>query len=247
MKITFLGTSHGVPSDSRYCTSTMIEIGETIYLIDAGAPVVDLLLRLGKKIENIRAVFTTHKHGDHINGLLSLCDLSNWYYRNASFSVTLTDSRVAERLAAVIEITSSAPLNTERIKFVTADENYRYQDENIKITYLPTNHVNSEHGRSYAILVECDGKKVLFTGDLSGELKSEDFPKIASEEKLDLIICEFAHFAFKHIAPYIASCKTDRFLFTHVWPLSKLDEMNARAGEFSCQLSAPSDGDVIEL
>ena len=105
----------------------------------------------------------------------------------------------------------------------------------------------SEYGRSYAILVECDGNKVLFSGDLSGEVKRDDFPKIAAEEKLDLVICEFAHFAFKHIEPYIKSCKAERLLFNHLWPLSKLDEIKSRAKEFETKLGYVNDGDVIEL
>ncbi len=244
MKITFLGTSHGVPAADRYCSSAMIETGGKIYLIDAGAPVVDCLLRLDKKIDDVRAVFTTHEHGDHINGLLSLCDLSNWYYRNAAFSVALTDSRLAGRLSALIEVTSAAPLDTQRIKLLTVGEGYSYEDENIKITYFPTGHVNSEYGKSFAILAEADGKKALFSGDMAG---NGDFPKIASEEKLDLIVCEFAHFTFERIAPHIASCKADRFLFNHVWPMSKLDDIKARAGEFKTNLGYVNDLDVIEL
>ena len=54
MKVTFLGTSDGVPRPGHFCTSTMIEVGSAIYLIDAGAPVIDLLLKLGKNPNNIK-------------------------------------------------------------------------------------------------------------------------------------------------------------------------------------------------
>ena len=43
MKITFLGTSHGVPAKDRFCSSIMLESGGSFYFIDAGAPVMDLL------------------------------------------------------------------------------------------------------------------------------------------------------------------------------------------------------------
>lgn len=52
MKITFLGMSHGVSSSDRFCSCTMIEIGKTIYVIDAGASVTDCLLRYGKNIND---------------------------------------------------------------------------------------------------------------------------------------------------------------------------------------------------
>ena len=38
MKITFLGTSHGVPAADRYCSCTMLEVNGAHYFIDAGAP-----------------------------------------------------------------------------------------------------------------------------------------------------------------------------------------------------------------
>ena len=50
MKITFLGTSHGVPAKDRFCSGYMIEAGDATYLVDAGAPVADLVLRHGKQI-----------------------------------------------------------------------------------------------------------------------------------------------------------------------------------------------------
>ena len=63
MKITFLGTSHGVPAANRFCSSYMIEAGNAVYLVDAGAPVADLVLRQGREITDVRAIFTTHIHG----------------------------------------------------------------------------------------------------------------------------------------------------------------------------------------
>ena len=73
MKITFLGTSHGVPLASRYCSSTLVECGDNAYLIDGGAPVADLLIRYGIPYEKLRGVFVTHMHSDHTFGLLHLC------------------------------------------------------------------------------------------------------------------------------------------------------------------------------
>ena len=65
MKITFVGTSHGVPEKNRYCTCIMLESGGAIYFIDAGAPIVDFLVNNGKSVNDLRAVFTTHVHSDH--------------------------------------------------------------------------------------------------------------------------------------------------------------------------------------
>ena len=41
MKLTFLGTSHGVPAADRYCQSILAESENGGYIVVAGAPVFD--------------------------------------------------------------------------------------------------------------------------------------------------------------------------------------------------------------
>ena len=48
----------------------LIETAKGGYIIDAGAPVMDCLLRRGFEPEKLKAVFITHMHGDHVNGLI---------------------------------------------------------------------------------------------------------------------------------------------------------------------------------
>ena len=81
MKITFIGTSHGVPAADRYCSCTMIESGNSVYFIDGGAPMIDELLRHGRHPDEVRAVFNTHVHGDHTAGIYHFADLVDWYYK----------------------------------------------------------------------------------------------------------------------------------------------------------------------
>ena len=61
MKITFFGTSHGVPEKNRFCTCIMLESGGSIYFIDAGAPMVDLMLSKGKSVNDIKALCRAEK------------------------------------------------------------------------------------------------------------------------------------------------------------------------------------------
>ena len=91
MKITFLGTSHGVPGADRYCSSALVECGDNAYLIDGGAPVADLLIRYGVPYEKLKAVFTTHIHSDHTIGLLHLMSLSSWKFKESSYDLYLTE------------------------------------------------------------------------------------------------------------------------------------------------------------
>ena len=83
MKITFLGTgtSQGVPviacdcktcvsddyRDKRLRTSVLIEIDETILVIDAGPDFRQQMLR--EKVKRLDAIILTHEHKDHISGM----------------------------------------------------------------------------------------------------------------------------------------------------------------------------------
>jgi ribonuclease BN (tRNA processing enzyme) len=63
MKITFIGTGHGLPEKGRYRTAMMLEVGQDIYFIDVGAPIINEMLRLDKPFKNIKAVYFNHvKH-----------------------------------------------------------------------------------------------------------------------------------------------------------------------------------------
>ena len=72
MKLIFLGTGHGVPAPDRHCSATLLEVGGKRYLIDGGAPVVDIMRARGIPVDGLSAVFVTHRHSDHTFGLAML-------------------------------------------------------------------------------------------------------------------------------------------------------------------------------
>ncbi len=250
MKLTFLGTSHGVPAADRYCTSMLVEIGETGYLIDAGAPVTDILLRTGRKLENIRALFTTHAHSDHTLGAIPLATLMTWYYRESNCSFYFTEERMRDAVKEVIR-SSGVTANDPRIRYLVTEPDAPYEDENIKLDYFRTKHMpEPDKHPSYAILLteKATGKKVLFTGDFSQELARNDVPEIISDESLDMMICEMAHFGTSKLAPYMEKCRAKKVFFNHVYPLKRYDDIkNDFVGKYPIEFGFPSDGDSVEI
>ena len=141
MKITFLGTSHGVPSASRYCSSALVECGDNVYLIDGGAPVADLLIRYGIPYEKLRGVFVTHMHSDHTFGLLHLCSLADWYFRQSSFDVFLPEEEGIDAFRRLL-LVSDKSFDEERIRLKKSCSGVMYADGCLTVTAIPTRHLN---------------------------------------------------------------------------------------------------------
>ena len=245
MKLTFLGSSHGVPAADRYCSSLMVEIGESTYLIDAGAPIIDCTLRHGKTPMDIKAIFTTHSHGDHINGLHHYIDLVDWYYKEAEIDVFMTNEDVSKAMIHMLEVLRGAPYHADRIRMHIAAPGEVWNDGTLRVTYIPTRHM--EPRASYAILLEAEGKRVLVTGDMSWKMMKHDFPTIVAEEELDLVICEMAHFGVPELTPYFETCKAKEMWITHVWPPEKFEAIKTLNGKYAYPVYTAHDNDVIEI
>lgn len=249
MKLTFIGTAPGVPQKDRYCTCMMLEAGNSTYLIDAGAPVTDLLIRRGMQLSDIRAVFTTHIHADHCDGVYRIADLVNGYYKDHEMDIYIADQEYIDLTVRLIELCSGHPntkFDHERVRFHEIDPTVPYEDENIRLTYFPTGHIDKPY-HSYAFLVEAEGKKVLFGGDLSKNLRDDDIPAIALEEEIDLFVCEYAHIRPEYFAPYLPRIKAKRVYFNHIPTAEKLEEVAAMNGKYAFEAYAPMDGDVVEI
>lgn len=244
MKITFVGTSHGVPAANRHCSAAMLELGDATYFVDAGAPVASELLRLGRTMQSLRAVFTTHAHGDHTVGVVQLSDLVNWYYTDCAVDFFVTEQAHIDAIKAMIITGGTPTIDESRVRFRIPTEGRVYEDEYILVDYIRTKHMPI----SYSILVTevATGKRILFGGDFSGELRGQDIPTVI-REPIEAFVCEMAHFGLGHLRPYLTDCRAGRVYFTHVFPLDKYNDIAGIVGQYPFEVVTPNDGDAYEL
>ena len=74
MNITFLGTSSGIPTLSRNVSSLALKLSQKaeVWLFDCGEGTQHQLMKSNIKSSQIKKIFITHMHGDHIYGLPGL-------------------------------------------------------------------------------------------------------------------------------------------------------------------------------
>lgn len=262
MKIHFLGTSHGIAERDRFTSSIAVQVAERVYVIDAGAPIMRLLLGRDIAISEVAGIFITHSHCDHYLGLVEFMNQVECFreFEGVKIKVYAPELFPFKKMREFLfgEETEGVfiPPKTGGSRRKDDGEGQRvgcefyssgeiFNDGNVRISAIKTMHMADSH----AFLFEAEGKRVLFTGDLRPDLT--DFPEIAFSEKLDLVVTEAAH-------PMINSEQTlstfskilaDKLVITHVCPFRNTPEVFAEA---KARLTHPSiipvtDGDVIEL
>ncbi len=248
MRILFLGSGHFRPTPKRHCSCAVVEAGGAKYCVDAGGPVPDLLAAAGISPAELRAIFTTHVHGDHTNGLYAMADLCNYAFPAASMDVFVTDPDLAELLRRSVEVAEAGQKLDEsrfRLKVMTAAT--VWTDGILTVTPIPTEHMANKGRPSFAYLLEAEGKRVLFTGDLSQELARNDFPRIALQEPLDLTVCEMGHFGPEHLGGILPDYQGKALFFQHVFPEEKEKQILDLDGKWGYPVRLLCDGDIVDL
>ena len=258
MKITFLGTSHGITEKNRFCSSALISTGGKHYLVDAGAPVLTLLKNHDIPLEDMAGVFITHSHHDHFMGLCTLTQQINEFppFRNVSFPVYVPDAEDYHRMFAFIfgDPTFRGRLDYRVYGGLTDPHGDRarrtsaviFDDGNLKVTAIPVDHFQNAH----AFLLEANGKRVVFTGDLLTGMA--DYPSVITDTDTDLVVTEGAH--TKLNAPAIMSMlktsRTGTLVITHRCVNANPDEAIAELAAYTkdkFKTVAAYDGMIIDL
>lgn len=253
MKITFVGTSHGLPQKDRYCSCYMIEAGNGIYFVDSGTSFADAMRDYEKDSYKLRAVFTTHPHSDHTGGIPSGISTLAWHKPDLKFQIWFTSQQIIDAYRQYLLATFYCPTSENpapNIDFCLASCGEIYRDENISVTYHPTGHLDNVGEKAYGMVIkELNGgnASVLFSGDLSYMLRSNDYPQQAYNPH-DLFICEMAHFYPEQIEKYYAESKVKSLAITHLHPVAeKVPLINDMATRLPYPVWVVKDGDVIEI
>ena len=218
MRITVLGSGHGVPEAHKKCTSILFEIGENRYFVDAGCDINMEIANRRIPFESVKALFITHPHSDHMDGLFPFIGLLGWFYTKVDPEVYMPNEQCVDLLKFYFD-TFEMKLRPET-KVCIIGDGVIYDDGVLKVTAIPTKHCPNSH----AFLLEAEGKRILCSGDLRHP--SIDFPDVYD---IDVALLEAAHFDVReytnivkekniksvyinHYGNYIGQINVERFL-----------------------------------
>jgi ribonuclease Z len=193
VRVTIVGSGHGVPEAHKQCTAILVEVGGRHYFIDAGCDINMALADRRIHPDTVKALFITHPHTDHIDGLYPFLGLLAWHYTTANPAVYVPNEACATLVHRYFEAFDYS-LRPEQ-KLAVVEAGLLYDDGYLKVTAIPTKHCP----HSFAYLLEAEGKRVLCSGDLAAP--SVDFPPV---DDLDAAILEGAHF---HLTEYVPILK----------------------------------------
>ena len=210
MKIKFWGTAAGLAEKGRYCTSIRIEVGGSYYILDFGAPVEYLIANDGIDISKIRAGFITHMHPDHVDALPAFAKLyaqfTSFIYAPAS-----VDLYMPSGIDAFLSWLEALNLEmSERMRFHLISEGLIFDDGALRVHAVRTEHLGKDKP-SYAFVFEADGKRVLFSGDITADF--HDFPRGGH---YDLVVCEIAHAEMASLKSCLSGTDCGHVIFHHM-------------------------------
>lgn len=240
MRITFLGTGHGIPEKDRRCSSAMLSSGGRLYFIDMGTMSVEDLQKMDLPVRDVRGIFITHMHGDHVNGLPAFADLCNWYFTDADPEILLPSEEGCRALTVWLDALEAGN-RKQPLRVSAYGPGVIFDDGVLRVTAFKTLHTASSH----ALLCEAEGKKILFTGDL--RRPAEDFPSDAAKNGLDVAVCETAHFPPEEYLPVWSGKHIKTAVLQHIQPrkLPLAEELTRRITD--PRVLVAEDGMVLDL
>lgn len=220
MKLTVLGNNGPYPKAGGACSGFLLDSGAAKVVLDFGNGVLSRLQQY-IDVEEISAIILSHLHSDHMSDIMIL--------RYAA------DIKLMKRqMEKPIKIYAPAEPIEEfnRLKYKEALEVMEINpDEKLNIGGLEISFSEMTHGyKNYAICIEKDSKKFVYSGDTCVNDKLAEFARNA-----DLFICEAGllerdekciramHLTAKEAAQIAKNAGARRLLLTHFLPGVKLE------------------------
>jgi ribonuclease Z len=144
VQVTFLGTSSGVPTRGRNVSAVALRLPQRseLWLFDCGEATQHQFLRSDLRVSQLRRIFITHMHGDHVFGLPGL--LASLGLAGTCPGIDLYGpDPLRDYLEGILRTSSTRigyPLRTHRVRKAAESGTVLFEDEELQVRCAPLTH-----------------------------------------------------------------------------------------------------------
>jgi len=214
MLLHIFGSCSGTePYPGRHHCAFAFEHNGRLYWFDAGECCSYTAHIMGVDLMRLRKVVISHPHLDHVGGLANLLwtvrklDGIHHTLQNRDIDLFIPDIRTWDGILGMLGQTEGNFKSSFGVHAQEYADGLLFDDEGFRVTALHNRHLAHEEGtpwRSFGFLIECEGKRVVYSGDTKGV---EDFTALL--DHCDLLLMESGH----HFPPIVAGELLDLGLF----------------------------------
>ena len=248
-----LGSSYAAPTKRRFTAAYALTVAGKLFLLDCGAPVSSLLYQYELDPLDVRAIFLSHWHMDHVAGLglfLTQNDLLKRVGPLRIYGPRGTRGKIRRLLTDSFELPNelSYPLKITNIK-----SKKTYKEALIRVNYFETRHLDAPRYKTrfgnkavaYGLVVTGPGWRLVYSGDVGSP---NDLA--AHVANCDLLIHELTHVDPKEVADFAETTQVPHLLVSHLRP--GFDETPEKVSEifanhYSGRLTIAEDGVKVQL
>jgi ribonuclease Z len=173
IRLTLLGTGGPPPVMERFGPSILVEAGGEKLLFDAGRGAIQRLLQLQPPVREVRSVFLTHLHSDHIIGLPDLW-LTGWLNGRPDKPLKIWGPRGTREMMRYLDLAfqfdirirlfdDRLPPQGVVVHAEDIEEGPVYENNGVRVTAFEVDHAPVSPAFGYRI--EYAGKSAVICGD----------------------------------------------------------------------------------
>jgi len=173
IEVTLLGTGSPPPVMDRFGPSTLVEAGGQKFLFDAGRGSLQRLTQMKVKYREVRGVFFTHLHSDHLVGFPDLW-LTGWLNGRRDTPLQVWGPKGTERMMSYLEQAFDYDIKIrlyddrpppDGVVIIAKDINEEvvYEKDGVKIIAFEVDHKPIKPAFGYRI--DYGGHSVVLSGD----------------------------------------------------------------------------------